>query len=435
MAHVDQLYYSALRTDHTPATPSQIGPDPMSGTTSTAAPVAGPRGSAAEVFGTALGLGLTSFGGPIAHLGYFERTYVRQRQWLSADEYAGLVALCQMAPGPASSQVGFLIGLKRAGWLGGLAAWVGFSLPSAIVMFAFAILAPRLQGAATDAVLHGLKLVAVAVVAQAVWSMAQKLCPDRTRAALALLAAALLLIVGGPWTQLAALIGGAVGGAILCRNVTNLAALPAMPVGLRTGGVALVVFLALLLLCPFVIQAAPHQLPALSAVFYQSGALVFGGGHVVLPLLRDALVPSGWISDDAFLAGYGMAQAVPGPLFTFSAYLGAVVAPAGAALLWSGLALVFIFLPGILVAVAGLPLWTWLGHHPAARGALAGINAAVVGVLGAALYSPIWTSAVLNGRDVAIAAAGLMLLERWRTPPLAVVVFCVAAALASAALG
>jgi len=406
----------------------------MSGTTSTAAPALAPRGNPGEVFGVALGLGLTSFGGPIAHLGYFERTYVRQRQWLSADEYAGLVALCQMAPGPASSQVGFLIGLKRAGWLGGLAAWVGFSLPSAIVMFAFAILAPRLQGAAIDAVLHGLKLVAVAVVAQAVWSMAQKLCPDRTRAALALLAAALLLILGGPWTQLAALVGGAAGGALLCRNVTNLAALPAMPVGLRAGGAALLVFLALLLLCPFVIPAAAHRLPALSAIFYQSGALVFGGGHVVLPLLRDALVPSGWLSDDAFLAGYGMAQAVPGPLFTFAAYLGAVVAPAGAALLWSAAALIFLFLPGLLIALAGLPLWTWLGHHPAARGALAGINAAVVGVLGAALYTPIWTSAVVNGRDVAIAAAGLLLLERWRVPPLAVVALCVVAAFASAAL-
>lgn len=397
-----------------------------------AAPTAGLRGSAGEVFAAALGLGLTSFGGPIAHLGYFERTYVRQRQWLTAEEYAGIVALCQMAPGPASSQVGFLIGLRRAGWLGGLAAWAGFTLPSAIVMFAFALLAPRLQGAAMDAALHGLKLVAVAVVTQAVWSMAQKLCPDRPRAGLALAGAALLLIVGGAWMQIVVLIGGAIGGMIFCRQVGAMAALPAMPVGVRAGGVALSLFLALLILCPVVIQAAPHTLAALSAIFYQSGALVFGGGHVVLPLLRDALVPSGWLSDDAFLAGYGMAQAVPGPLFTFSAYLGAVVAPAGAALLWSATALVFMFLSGLLVALAGLPLWSWLGHHTAARAALAGINAAVVGVLGAALYNPIWTSAISGGRDVAIAATGLMLLERWRWPPLAVVVFCVAAALIAA---
>ncbi len=390
------------------------------------------RGSAGEVLMTALGLGLTSFGGPIAHLGYFERTYVRERKWLSADEYAGLVALCQMAPGPASSQVGFLIGLRRAGGLGGLAAWVGFTLPSATVMFAFALLAPRLQGAAMEAVLHGLKLVAVAVVAQAVWSMAQKLCPDRPRTALALLSAALLLVVGGAWMQIFVLAGGAVGGAIFCRTSGAMAALPAMPVGFHAGGAALVIFLALLIACPFVIEAAPHTLAALSAIFYQSGALVFGGGHVVLPLLRDALVPAGWLSDDAFLAGYGMAQAVPGPLFTFSAYLGAVVAPAGAALLWSATALVFMFLSGLLVALAGLPLWTWLGHHTTARAALAGINAAVVGVLGAALYNPIWTSAIGGGRDVAIAATGLLLLERWRLPPLGVVVFCVAATLLSA---
>lgn len=407
-------------------------PTQMSDATSTAVPASATRGSAGEVFATALGLGLTSFGGPIAHLGYFERTYVRQRQWLSADEYAGLVALCQMAPGPASSQVGFLIGLKRAGWLGGLAAWLGFTLPSAIVMFAFALLAPHLEGAAMDAVLHGLKLVAVAVVAQAVWSMAQKLCPDRPRAGLAIAGAALLLVIGGAWMQIFVLAGGAVGGMVLCRKVGAMAALPAMPVGFRAGGVALALFLGLLILCPVVIRTAPHTLAALSAIFYQSGALVFGGGHVVLPLLRDALVPGGWLSDDAFLAGYGMAQAVPGPLFTFSAYLGAVVAPAGAALLWSATALVFMFLSGLLVALAGLPLWSWFGHHTTARAALAGINAAVVGVLGAALYDPIWTSAVGNGRDVAIAATGLLLLERWHWPPLAVVVFSVAAAVIAA---
>ena len=385
------------------------------------------QGSAGEVFAVSLGLGLTSFGGPIAHLGYFERTYVRQRQWLSADEYAGLVALAQMAPGPASSKVGFLIGLRRAGWAGGLAAWLGFTVPSAVVMFAFALLAPRLQGAAVDSVLHGLKLVAVAVVAQAVWSMAQRLCPDPPRAALALLAAALLLIVGGPWMQLLGLAGGAVGGIVLCRNLGTMATLPKTPVGLKTGAAALVLLLALLVLCPVIVRAFPHTLAAMAAIFYQAGALVFGGGHVVLPLLRDALVPDGWLSDDAFLAGYGMAQAVPGPLFTFAAYLGAAVAPSGAAALWSVVALVFMFLSGLLIALASLPLWTWLGHHPAARSALAGINAAVVGILGAALYNPIWVSAVAGGPDVAVAATGFLLLERWRVPPLAVVVFCVAA--------
>ncbi len=206
-----------------------------------------------------------------------------------------------------------------------------------------------------------------------------------------------------------------------------------MPVTLRTGGVALALFLILLVALPLAGAAAPHSLLALAGIFYKAGALVFGGGHVVLPLLRDALVPQGWLSDSAFLAGYGVAQAIPGPLFTFSAYLGAIVAPAGRrALLWSGVALVFMFLPGLLIALAGLPVWLWLGHHPAARAALAGINAAVVGVLGAALYNPIWLSAVGNGRDVAIALAGFLLLERWRVPPLAIVIFCVGAALISA---
>ncbi len=387
------------------------------------------RGSAGEVFWVALRLGLTSFGGPIAHLGYYERTYVRQRRWLSPDEYAGLVALCQMVPGPASSQVGYLIGLRRAGWRGAFAAWSGFTLPSALVMFGFALLAPRLEGHATDAVLHGLKLVAVAVVAQAVWSMARNLCPDRARAALALLAAALLLIVSGAFVQIGALLIGAAGGALLCRGLPAAPGLPAMPVTLRAGGVALALFLVLLVALPLAGAAAPHGLPALAGIFYKAGALVFGGGHVVLPLLRAALVPQGWLSDNAFLTGYGAAQALPGPLFTFSAYLGAVVAPAGAAALWSVVALVFMFLPGMLIALAGLRIWLWLGHHPAARAALAGVNAAVVGVLGAALYNPIWLSAVGNGRDVAIAVVGLVLLERWRAPPLVIVIFCVAAAL------
>ena len=392
------------------------------------------RGSVGEVFLVALRLGLTSFGGPIAHLGYFERTYVRERQWLTPDEYGGLVALCQMVPGPASSQVGYLVGLRRAGWGGAFAAWAGFTLPSAIVMFAFALLAPHLEGPATNAVLHGLKLVAVAVVAQAVWSMARNLYPDRLRAALALLAAALLLVLSGSFVQIAALLIGAVGGALLCRNLPAAPGLPAMPVTLRTGAIALGLFLILLVALPLSGSAAPHSLLALAGVFYKAGALVFGGGHVVLPLLRDALVPQGWLSDDTFLAGYGVAQAIPGPLFTFSAYLGAVVAPAGAAWLWSAVALIFIFLPGVLIALAGLPVWLWLGHHPAARAALAGINAAVVGVLGAALYNPIWLSAVANGRDVAIALVGFLLLERWRVPPLAIVVFCVGTALISASI-
>ncbi len=385
------------------------------------------QGEAGEVFRVTLGLGLTAFGGPIAHLGYFERVYVRERRWLSADEYASLVALCQMLPGPASSQVG----LRRAGWAGALAAWVGFTLPSALALFVFALVAPRMQGPTLTAVLHGLQLVAVSVVAQAVWSMAQKLCPDQRRAALALAAAALMLVASGAGVQILALVGGAIGGMLLCRDIPALPAMPSMPVSLRSGGIALALFLGLLVALPFAGRAAPHSLLALTGIFYQAGALVFGGGHVVLPLLRDALVPSGWLSDDLFLAGYGATQAMPGPLFTFSAYLGAVVAPSGSAPLWSTVALVFMFLPGSLVALAGLPLWTWLGRHRTAKAALAGVNAAVVGVLGAALYDPIWTNAIRGGSDVAIALVGFLLLERWRIPPLAVVCFSVAAALVS----
>ena len=396
------------------------------------------RGGALEVFAVALGLGLTSFGGPIAHLGYFERTYVQRRRWLSAGDYAGLVALCQMVPGPASSQVSFLIGLRRAGWPGALAAWLGFTLPSALLMFAFAWLAPRLDGPLPQAILHGLKLVAVAVVAQAVWSMAAKLCPDLQRTALAVVAAVLLLLFGGPLMQLVALAVGAGGGALLCRGPQSQPVPPRLPVGRRAGFVFMAIFVGLLIGLPVAAQAAPRSMLGMIAIFYKTGALVFGGGHVVLPLLRDALVPSGWVGDNAFLSGYGAAQAVPGPLFTFAAYLGATIAPHGSGIgmtaLWSAAALVFIFLPGGLVALAGLPLWNWVGHHPTARGALAGVNAAVVGVLGAALYTPIWTSAILGARDLAVALVAFMLLERWRAPPILIVVFCVASALVMAGL-
>jgi chromate transporter len=402
-------------------------PDPVT----REAPPGDTRGGAWQVFVVALGLGLTSFGGPIAHLGYFERAYVQRRRWLSADDYAGIVALCQLVPGPASSQTGFLIGLKRAGWPGALAAWTGFTLPSAIFMFGFALLSPRLGGPIAEAALHGLKLVAVAVVAQAVWSMARKLCPDLTRTALALAAAILLLIVGGPGVQLLALAIGAVGGMVLCRGVEAGPAPPKLPVGPRAGAAALAAFLALLIALPVLTREDGHSLPALATLFYRAGALVFGGGHVVLPLLRSALVPTGWMGDGAFLSGYGAAQAMPGPLFTFAAYLGAAVAPPGqgalAAALWSTIALGAIFLPGALLAIAGVSVWTWLGRHTLARGALAGVNAAVVGVLGAALYNPIWTSAILAPADVAIVGTGFLLLERWRIAPIAVVGLCITA--------
>ncbi len=352
-------------------------------------------------------------------------------QWLSEGEYAGLVALCQAVPGPASSQVGFLIGLRRAGWAGAFAAWLGFTLPSAILLFAFAWLAPRLSGPFASAALHGLKLVAVAVVAQAVWGMRRRLCPDLRTMGLALMAGVRLLLISNPVVQLVALSLGAVGGVLLCRHTRGATAPISMPVGRRTGVAAGATFVALLVGLPLAALAAPHSSLGLAAIFYETGALVFGGGHVVLPLLHDALVPV-WISDSAFLDGYGAAQAVPGPLFTFAAYLGSCIAPSGSGigdrLLWSASA-IFLFVPGMLIAVAALPLWAWFGHHPAARGALAGVNAAVVGVLGAALYNPIWTSAILTASDAAIGLIAWVLLERWRVQPIIVVGFCVAAAM------
>jgi len=261
-------------------------------------------GTVGEVWRASLRLGLTSFGGPVAHLGYFERAYVRSRHWLSAADYAGLVALCQLLPGPASSQTGFLVGFGRAGWGGAFAAWAGFTLPSAVAMFAFARFAPAHPGGLLAAALHGLKLVAVAVVAQAVWSMAGKLCPDRARSAIALAALALMLLAPGVGAQILALGFGAIAGVLLCRDLPAAPGLPVLPVAPVAGAVALVVFVALLVGLPVAARVAPHSLLALAGIFYQAGALVFGGGHVVLPLLRNALVPQGWLSDSRFLAGY-----------------------------------------------------------------------------------------------------------------------------------
>ncbi|HEX4740097.1 MAG TPA: chromate efflux transporter [Caulobacteraceae bacterium] len=387
--------------------------------------------AAAEVFAVTLGLGLTSFGGPVAHLGYFERTYVRRRQWLSAEDYAGVVALCQTLPGPASSQVGFLVGLRRAGPLGALAAWLGFTLPSALLMFAFAVAAPRLSGRWSETVLHGLQLTAAAVVAQAVWNMARRLCPDLPRAVLGALGGALALVVAGPFAQPVALAAGALGGSLLLRGSAQGPGPDGSAASPRAGLIA-VALVAILLLASFWPGVDRSRTPlALAALIYRAGALVFGGGHVVLPLLQGSLVPSGWLDQSRFLAGYGAAQAVPGPLFTFAAYIGATAAPAGSSVAlraaWSALALVAIFLPGLLLALGALPLWTWLSRHAAARAALAGVNAAVVGVLAAALWRPVLATAIVTPVDLAVAAAAFLLL--FRLPPLAIVLLCVASAL------
>ena len=373
---------------------------------------------------TSLFLGLTSFGGPVAHLGYFERTYVGRLGWLSGEDYGGLVALCQALPGPTSSQVGFLIGLHRGGWPGALAAWLGFTLPSALLLYGCALLSAHAQGRIALAVVHGLKLAAVAVVAQALARMARALCPDLRTAAVALAAAVALLAVGSARMQLVVLAAGAAAGILVCRRTAPVRVALTMPLGARPGFLAVGVFALLLFGLPLLAALDPHGLAALAEVFYRAGALVFGGGHVVLPLLRDALVPEGWISDDGFLAGYGLAQAVPGPLFTVAAYLGAANTWTPTPALGATVALLAIFLPGLLIAVAGAALWSRVAGYAAVGAALAGVNAAVVGILAAALYDPVWMTAIRGGPDIAIAAAGLLLLASGRAPPLIVVMLC-----------
>jgi len=380
------------------------------------------RGSVLEVLWVATKLGLTSFGGPIAHLGYFHDEYVRRRKWIDEHSYADLVALCQFAPGPTSSKVGFSLGLLRAGYLGGLAAWAGFTLPSAAALLLFAYGAAALSGPVGMGLLHGLKLVAVAIVAQAVWGMARTLCPDRERASIAGAAALIVLLGTSAFSQLAAILFGAVTGAWLCRQTGLVYAEHApIKVSRRVGVAALAAFLGLLFGLPVLRSLTDSQAIATMEAFYRSGALVFGGGHVVLPLLREAVVAPGWVGDDAFLGGYGAAQAVPGPLFTFAAYLGAVMGPPPNGLLGGALGLVTIFLPGILLHLGTLPFWESFRRRAGTQAVMRGINAAVVGLLGAALYWPIWTSAVQGPRDFAMALVGFILLVGWKAPPVVVV--------------
>ncbi len=392
----------------------------------TAAP---PAGTPAEVFGAFLKLGLTSFGGPIAHLGYFRNELVTRRKWIDEKGYADLVALCQFLPGPASSQVGFAMGLLRGGPLGALAAWSAFTLPSALILFIFATAATALDNPLGQGLLHGLKLVAVAVVAQAVWGMARSLTPDKPRAAIAL-AAIFIVTAAGALGQLAAIALGAIAGLVLCRQaaVEHKAGF-SFGISRSTGIVCLLAFLLLLFGLPLVVAAFDSQGLRLFDAFYRSGALVFGGGHVVLPLLEAEVVRPGWVSENAFLAGYGVAQAVPGPLFTFSAYLGAVVAPAPNGVAGAAIALVAIFLPGFLLLLGTLPFWDRLSAYPLAQAAMRGANAAVVGLLGAALYNPVWTSAVLTSADFALALTGFLLLVIWKAPPWIVVVLMAASAI------
>lgn len=381
------------------------------------------QGTPAEVLAVFLRLGLTSFGGPIAHLGYFRDELVTRRRWLDDAAYADLVALCQFLPGPASSQVGFALGMMRAGWPGALAAFAGFTLPSAVALVVFALTAARLSGPLGDGALHGLKLVAVAIVAQAVWGMARTLCPDRQRAAIAVAAVAVLAFVPGAFGMVGAILTGAALGLALGPAAVpgpGTGAALAVPIPRWVALGALAAFLGLLVLLP--LAAGLGQGWAVADGFYRAGALVFGGGHVVLPLLQAATVAPGWVAPDAFLAGYGAAQAVPGPLFTFAAYLGAVLGPAPNGIAGAALALGAIFLPGFLILVAALPFWDRFRGMAPAQSVMQGANAAVVGILGAALYTPVLTGAVADLRDLALALACFVLLTAWRAPPWLVVI-------------
>lgn len=377
------------------------------------------QGRAGEVFGAFLKLGLTSFGGPIAHLGYFRRELVERRAWVSEAEYAQLLALCQFLPGPASSQLGFALGMRRAGWLGACCAFLAFTLPSALLMLGLALIWHRIGGAVGEAVVQGLKVVAFVVVAQGVIGMRRQLCPDGTRMGMAVIAATVIVLTSPVWVSLVVVgVGGGLG-ALLCRSVSASEVEPiSVNYGRRTGVALLVIFGVLLLGLPWF----GHGLVVLAEAFYRAGALVFGGGHVVLPLLEGSLVP-GWVSADQFLAGYGAAQVVPGPMFSLSSYLGAQaweVSVVGAVV-----ALTAMFLPGFLLLSGVLPFWSALGRRSLAPRVIAGVNAVVVGLLAAALYDPIWISAITGWPDLVVAATGFGLLLSKRVPVLAVVAWCV----------
>lgn len=384
-------------------------------------------GSVAEVLWVSTRLGLTSFGGPVAHLGYFHEEYVKRRKWIDEQSYADLVALCQFLPGPASSQVSIAIGIARARLLGGFAAWLGFTLPSALALIAFAFGVGAIASAADAGWLHGLKVVAVAVVAQAVWGMARSLCPDRERATIAVLASIVTLAWPTAVGQLSSIaIAGLAGLIIFPGTISSSLSHMRFPLGKKTGIIAWAIFFALLIGLPLLRQIQPGHALEVFDSFFRVGSLVFGGGHVVLPLLQTEVVGPGWITNEQFVAGYGAAQAVPGPLFTFSAYLGAVMGPEPNG--WTGalLALVAIFLPSFLLIAGALPFWDLLRSVPVFQSALKGINAAVVGLLLTALYKPVWTSAIYSPADFGLGLLAFGLLMFWKLPPWLVVVLTAA---------
>lgn len=376
-----------------------------------------------DLFFVATRLGLTSFGGPLAHLGYFREEYVNRRRWLNEYTYADLVALCQFLPGPASSQVGVAIGITRAGLLGGLVSWLGFTLPSAIALILFAYGVASFGDVAGAGWLHGLKVVAVPVVALAVWGMARSLCPDRPRITLAILATITMLFWKGAIAQVSVIaLGGALGWLLLRESESVSDTARHSSLGRRLALVALVLFGALLVGLPLLRQAVPGLPLQVFDSFYRAGSLVFGGGHVVLPLLKAEVVPPGWVTSEQFVAGYGAAQAVPGPLFTFSAYLGTTMRLWPTPWLGGMFTLAAIFLPSFLLVAGALPFWERLRTIGSFRKVLMGINAVVVGLLLAALYDPVWTSAIEVPSDFALGLAAFGLLSFWKFPPWLVVV-------------
>lgn len=383
---------------------------------------ASPSFSAGSILLIFLRLGLTSFGGPVAHLGYFREEFVKRRRWLSEQAYADLVALCQFLPGPASSQVGLALGFTQAGYRGAFAAWAGFTLPSAIALILLAISMSTWHDNIPAGALHGLKIIAVAVVAQAVWGMARSLCTDARRVTIMAIAACLILLHPAALMQVVVILLAGLTGLLYCRSAPSAVNDELMiPMPRRNGALLLFVFAVLLLLLPLLAKAWPGQPLAMVDAFFRAGSLVFGGGHVVLPLLRAEVVPTGWLDDEIFLAGYGAAQAVPGPLFTFAAFLGAAMQPGSSAWVSGLTALLAIFVPSFLLVIGALPYWQTLRRHARTQAALVGINAAVVGILLAALYNPVWTSAIHQPADFAFALLALIALLFWKCPPWLVV--------------
>ncbi len=387
-------------------------------------------GKVLEVFHAFLMLGLTSFGGPVAHIGYFRRELVQRRAWLTESTFMELVGICQLLPGPASSQVGFAIGLLRAGWLGAAAAWTGFTLPSVLLMLVFAALTPKLDGWFGQGLTHGLKLAAVVVVAQAVWDMARALCSDHRRAGIALVGMALLAVVSTSFAQILVIAVGAGLGAFMCQapysSACNGGWQPSTSNRTRAAGAIALLLFAFLFIVAVTVHSAPHgrSVGSIFSAFYRSGALVFGGGHIVLPLLQQQTVATGWVSENAFITGYGAAQIVPGPLFSFASFLGFAIG--GDSHRWSGvfIATVSIFLPGLLLVIAILPFWGMLRSHPVVKAMFVGMNASVVALLATALYSQIWVSTVKTNVDFAAAVIGFVLATRWRVAPVYLVIGC-----------